>query len=51
MGCGNCFEVCPSNWALKGGISRPLKTEITELGCNERAAIECPESCIEIVEL
>jgi len=50
MGCGNCEIVCPENWQLVGGYSRPLKTELGEVGCNERAATECPESCIEIVE-
>lgn len=51
VGCGNCQEVCPDNWALKGGVSHPLKTELDDVGCNRQAAEECPESCIEILEI
>lgn len=51
MGCGNCQEVCPDNWALKGGLSHPLKTELDNIACNRQAAEECPESCIEILEI
>ncbi|MFX0194803.1 MAG: ferredoxin [Candidatus Hodarchaeota archaeon] len=50
VGCGNCSEVCPDNWALKGGVSHPLKAELEDIGCNRQASEECPESCIEIVE-
>ena len=51
MGCGNCEKICPDNWVLKDGISRPLKTELDEVGCNRKAADECPEYCIEILEI
>lgn len=51
MGCGNCEQVCPDNWALKGGVSHPLKTELDDVRCNRQAAEECPESCIEILEI
>ena len=51
VGCGNCQEVCPENWMLKDGISVALKWELDNVSCNIQAAEECPESCIEILEL
>ena len=51
VGCGNCQEVCTDNWELKDGISHPLQVELDEVSCNQDAAEECPESCIEILEI
>ncbi|UCD04015.1 MAG: ferredoxin [Candidatus Woesearchaeota archaeon] len=49
IGCGSCVAVCPVNWEIKDdGKSKPKKTELNEVGCNEKAAQVCPVQCIKI---
>jgi ferredoxin len=49
IGCGACASACPVNWEIADdGKSRPKKTELDELGCNQEAADECPVQCIHI---
>ena len=48
IGCGSCVAVC-DNWELKDdGKAKPKKTELDDLGCNEKAAQVCPVQCIKI---
>jgi len=51
IGCGACASVCPDNWEMKGDKSKPKKTELTDIGCNQEAADVCPVQCIEIKKL
>ena len=47
IGCGAC-TAC-DNWEMADdGKSRPKKTELDELGCNQDAADGCPVQCIKI---
>ncbi|MFA5141850.1 MAG: ferredoxin [Candidatus Woesearchaeota archaeon] len=49
IGCGACASVCPENWAMqKDGKSKPKKTEVSAIGCNQTAADGCPVHCIHI---
>ena len=49
IGCGACAAACPGNWEMaKDGKSRPKKTELDEIGCNQDAADGCPVQCIHI---
>lgn len=48
IGCGACASVCPENWEMKGDKSRPKKTELNDIGCNQEAADVCPVQCIKI---
>ncbi|HDD45926.1 MAG TPA: ferredoxin [Candidatus Aenigmarchaeota archaeon] len=49
IGCGACASICPDNWKMESdGKSKPIKTEIEELGCNKEAADACPVQCIKI---
>lgn len=48
IGCGACASVCPDNWVMDGGKSKPVKTEVEEVGCNQEAADVCPVKCIKI---
>ncbi|MDI6826156.1 MAG: ferredoxin [Candidatus Aenigmarchaeota archaeon] len=48
IGCGACASVCPDNWEMNGDKSRPKKTELNEIGCNQEAADVCPVRCIKI---
>ncbi len=48
IGCGSCAAICPDNWEMAGDKSRPKKTELDEVGCNQEAADNCPVSCIHI---
>lgn len=50
IGCGACMSVCPENWELGDAKARPKKTEVDEIGCNQKAADMCPVSCIKIEE-
>jgi ferredoxin len=51
IGCGSCVAVCPSNWEITDdGKSKPKKTELNEVGCNEKAAQVCPVQCIKIIK-
>ena len=51
IGCGSCASICPENWELKGGKSKPKKIEMEEIGCNQEAADACPVQCIHIKKL
>lgn len=51
IGCGSCAAVCPDNWEMADdGKSKPKKTEVKEVGCNEKAAQVCPVKCIKIIK-
>ena len=51
IGCGACASVCPDNWEMADdGKSKPKKTELDEIGCNQQAADACPVSVIKIEE-
>ena len=48
IGCGACAAAC-DNWVIaKDGKSKPKKTELKEIGCNQDAADNCPVQCIKI---
>jgi len=51
IGCGSCVSICPDNWKLEGSKSKPIKTELDEIGCNKAAAEACPVGAIEIKEI
>ena len=46
IGCGACAAVCPDNWEMVGDKSKPKKTELSDVGCNQAAADACPVQCI-----
>jgi ferredoxin len=49
IGCGACTNICPANWQMaKDGKSKPKKTELDDIGCNQAAADACPVQCIHI---
>jgi ferredoxin len=50
IGCGACVAVCSENWEMDGDKSKPLKTELDEIGCNKEAENSCPVNCIHIKE-
>ncbi len=50
IGCGACTAAC-DNWEMADdGKSKPKKTELEEVGCNQAAADTCPVQCIKIEE-
>jgi len=52
IGCGVCSQLCPDNWEMtEDGKSKPLSTELEDLGCNMEAAQSCPVNCIHIYEM
>jgi ferredoxin len=51
IGCGACAAVCPANWVMKEGKSKPLKLELDDISCNKEAADGCPVQCIKIQEV
>lgn len=51
IGCGTCVAICPVNWQIGAdNKAHPIKTELSEVGCNKEAAESCPVQCIKIVE-
>jgi ferredoxin len=49
IGCGACVAICPSNWEMASdGKSKPKKTDLDDIGCNQEAADSCPVQCIHI---
>jgi ferredoxin len=50
IGCGACTSVCPENWKFSGEKPKPIKTEVEEVGCNQKAADVCPVQCIVVEE-
>jgi len=49
IGCGACAGICPANWSMADdGKSKPKKTELDDIGCNQEAADACPVGCIKI---
>ena len=51
IGCGACTSVCPGNWVMgSDGKSKPKKTALKDIGCNQEAADACPVGCIKIVK-
>jgi ferredoxin len=52
IGCGACVGVCPDNWQMTtvNGMtkSKPKKTQVKDIGCNQEAADVCPVKCIKI---
>jgi ferredoxin len=35
---------------MEGGKSKPKKTKLDQLGCNQNAAEACPVQCIKIIK-
>ncbi len=51
IGCGACAAVCPDNWEMADdGKSKCKNPEPDEVGCNQKAAENCPVKCIKVVE-
>ena len=51
IGCGACVSACPDNWELKDdGKAAPKKTELDDLGCNQKAADVCPVQIIKVTK-
>jgi ferredoxin len=50
IGCGGCCAVCPQNWKMDGPKAKPINKNISEIGCNQKAADVCPVKCITVVE-
>jgi len=51
IGCGACASICPDNWIMDDdGKSKPKKTTLKDVGCNQEAADSCPVSCIKVVK-
>ncbi len=51
IGCGACAGICPDNWMMADdGKSKPKKTDLDDMGCNQQAADACPVQCIKIVK-
>ena len=49
IGCGACASICPENWEIADdGKSKPKKTALDDISCNQEAADACPVSCIKI---
>ncbi len=49
IGCGACENIC-NNFKLVDGKSVPVKSEVTEIGCNQEAADICPVEAIIIAK-
>ncbi|MBT6995697.1 ferredoxin [Candidatus Woesearchaeota archaeon] len=47
IGCKACVEVC-DNFKMVGDKSEPIDKNPKEVGCNEKAAKECPTSAITV---
>lgn len=51
IGCGACVGACPENWELKDdGKASPKKTEVDDVGCNQKAADVCPVQIIKVTK-
>ena len=51
ISCGACASICPDNWEIADdGKSKPKKTLLDSIGCNQDAADACPVSCIKVVK-
>lgn len=52
IGCGACANLCPANWEMKDGKSKPKKTELSdeEYAPNKAAADSCPVNVIHIYD-
>lgn len=50
IGCGACESAC-DNFKVTDGKSNPVKSEVAELGCNEKARDGCPVQAITIEEI
>lgn len=50
--CGACASICPENWEMaEDGKSKPKKTKLKDIECNQEAADACPAGCIHIKEV
>ncbi|MBW6451508.1 MAG: ferredoxin [DPANN group archaeon] len=53
IGCGSCNAVCPDNWVMDESGSevkaKPIKTKLSEVGCNSDAADTCPVDAIKVI--
>lgn len=47
IGCGACVDIC-SNFKMVGDKSEPKDKEPKEVGCNEKAAKNCPTNAINV---
>jgi len=51
IGCGSCVAVCGENWEMADdNKSKPKKSEVEEVGCNQKAADACPVAIISVEE-
>ena len=48
IGCGACAATCPKSFAMKGGKSVALKSEVEELTCESAAQSGCPVGAISV---
>lgn len=49
IGCGACVSICPENWIMASdNKSKPKKTTLNDMSCNQEAADACPTKCIHI---
>lgn len=49
IGCGNSASICPDNWEMADDLkSKPKKTILDEIGCNQDTADACPVNVIHI---
>ena len=47
--CGLCASVC-DNFEMGDDKAHPVNEEIDDIGCNQEAADQCPQSCIHITK-
>ena len=51
IGCGACVALCPDNWEMdENRKAHPKKSEVEDIGCNQKAADGCPIKIIHIKE-
>jgi len=51
IGCGACVGICPENFEMEDGKSKPKKKVVEKLSCNQEAADNCPVSCIRVEKI
>jgi ferredoxin len=50
IGCSQCVNHC-DNYEVTDGKAHPKNAQVDEIGCNQKAADECPVKCIHITEV
>ena len=52
IGCQACATLCSDNWKIDDdGKASPIKTDVKEIGCNQKAADGCPVKIIHVKEV